>query len=399
VKKKVLIFDDDKDTRITWEDRLEQVASFNETFEAEVRDEGQFREALAGLEKRQRAARKGKIEWSEENLLDEVAILFIDYDLLTLYDDKFEVGENVAYLARCYSRCKLIVALNQYGQNDFDLSLRGHPESFADLNLGSEQINNHALWDSSWKLDHPDAFRPWYWPHLPSALRAFESRLKELNEDPEILDMSILSHLGFLDETIEILPRKAIEFIQRDDSFEQTTFRQFVQKSSNGLHLKDQGDDVTVASVAAARIGKWLERLVLAGQDVLVDAPHLVTRFPGLLRTRQIRELETWNGATDLVEPAIAREVITDFEFKKKNWLSRIAWFGRKVSDSSLRDELDPWDLKLPGFAFCEDRSAFRPKANTREFVADVPSAFVRRFVGTPLESGVRYQPSVRFSF
>lgn len=398
MKKKVLVFDDEAGVTARWRLSLERVGSFDAEFEVEAPGKEEFRGALEGLERRQRAARSHEISWEEANLLDGVDILFVDYDLLTLYGEKFEVGENVAYLARCYSRCRLIIAVNQYGQNEFDLTLRGHPESFADLNLGSEQIQNPALWDSSWKPDDSDVFRAWHWPHLPSALRAFEGRRKELCEESGILDEPILSHLGFSDDAIQVLPRRAVEFIQGDESLERTTFRDFVLKSGSGLHLKDKGDDVAIAQVAAARIGKWLELLVLAGQDVLVDAPHLVTRFPGLLDRDRIENRETWNATVDLLEPGITRRSIEQFEFQRKDWLSRVAWFGRKIGDSHLRDELDPWGLQLPGFVFCEDRSAFRSRDSAREFVADVPSAFVRRFVGEPPVKGVRYQPSVRFS-
>lgn len=396
MKKKVLIFDDESEIRTAWREKLEDVESFSADFEAVVSDSEGFKATLADLEKRQKAARSGDIDWCQTTLLDKIDMLFVDYDLLTLYDDKFEVGENVAYLARCYSRCRIIIALNQYGQNDFDLSLRGHPESFADLNLGSEQIHNPALWDPRWDSGHCDAFRPWHWPHLPTALSSFESRCEELMEEPSRLDETILSYLGFLGDSVQILPRKAVEFIHGGEGFEGTTFRDFVVSSGNGLHRKDIGDDVTIARVAAARLGKWLERLVLAGQDVLVDAPHLVTRFPGLLPRDRIMELEAWNGTSELFEPGIEQEVVADFGFRRRNWLSRLAWFGRMIDDP--RDALDPWDLEVPGFVFCEDRSAFRPGEAAREFVADVPSAFVRRFVGDPPAEGVRYQPSVRFS-
>ena len=56
----------------------------------------------------------------------------------------------------------------------------------------------------------------------------------------------------------------------------------------------DQGG---IERVAAARLGKWLERLVLPGQNVLVDAPHLVSRFPSLVAADDLDET-TRLGAT-----------------------------------------------------------------------------------------------------
>jgi hypothetical protein len=394
MKKRVLIFDDDQGVRQGWKERLDRIPSFTANFTAEVRAEREFRDALAGLEGRQRVARKRDIDWDDVDLLDEIDILFVDYDLLTLYEDKFEVGESVAYLARCYSKCGLIVALNQFGRNPFDLTLRGHPESFADLNLGSHQIDNVALWETPRRTRTSDFFRPWYWPCLPMALSSFYCRRDLFLENPTILDGEILSYFGLR----EVLPRNAVEFIQGKGAPEATTFRDFVADSGRGLHEKDEGDDHVFAQVAAARVAKWLERLVLAGQSVLVDAPHLVTRFPGLLDSEGIQDVEAWNRTTELFHPELEKDTIAGFEFPGKDWLSRVAWFGNRLADSGLQDRLDPWGLELPGFVFCEDRSAFRKRHDAREFVSEVPSAHVRRFVGSPTIEGVQYQPSVRFA-
>ena len=66
------------------------------------------------------------------------------YDLADLYSEVLEssklplgapTGERVAYIARCFSACGFIIALNQYnnqGQPIFDLTLPGHVNSFAD---------------------------------------------------------------------------------------------------------------------------------------------------------------------------------------------------------------------------------------------------------------------------
>ncbi len=55
-------------------------------------------------------------------------------------------GHRLAYLARCYSDAKYIVVLNQFGENRFDLTLRGHPEAHADLHIGLRQATNAGLW-------------------------------------------------------------------------------------------------------------------------------------------------------------------------------------------------------------------------------------------------------------
>src|SRR5262249_39988350 len=159
----------------------------------------------------------------------------------------FITGENLAYLARCYSRCGLIVGLNQFGTNDFDLSLKGHPESCADLNVGGNQISNSGLWKGKWA-----GFRPWHWPILPLALRAYQSRIRELKPH---LDESIISFLGFSDDDTKSLPASTTEFLGRREDISKITFRTFVSSSGNGLRLKDKAyDDEAIARIAAARI-------------------------------------------------------------------------------------------------------------------------------------------------
>ena len=77
-----------------------------------------FVSAMAGLQERRDVARTGgdgRSAGSSRNLLDDVDVLILDYDLYEL-GTKGSVkahervtGEEVAYLARCYSRCRTIV--------------------------------------------------------------------------------------------------------------------------------------------------------------------------------------------------------------------------------------------------------------------------------------------------
>jgi len=270
--------------------------------------------------------------------------------------------------------------------------------------LGSQQLDNRGLWLEPWK-----GFRPWHWPTLPNELGAFQRRVKELKGN---LNKSILSYLGFKKDISEALPRSTREFLGSGDKPETVNFREFVEESGNALRRKDSAaDDESIARIAAARIAKWLERLVLAGQDVLVDAPHLVSRFPSLMNGRSAR-LETWNKTASLKglkSLGIRYNRISKFRLEKENWLSRPAWFWRALSNLEDIDEVaDPWSTETRGFVFCEDISKFLPREETREFVADLASPFVRRFVadhnpkavkrlGATLKR-VEYVPAVRFS-
>jgi hypothetical protein len=404
-RKTILICDDVPSVREGWKKTLEKIPLVKREFEVNILGD-QFRDALKGLEQRRRDARNTQAKASswQRNIFDSASILIVDYDLLDFNKEDYITGESVAYLARCYSRCGLIIALNQFGDNSFDLTLRCNPNSYADLNLGSKQLENVGLWREPWK-----GFRPWHWPTLPAALEAFNRRVKELKGS---LDKSILSYLGFKKEFSEALPRSTREFLGSGDKPETMKFRQFVQESGNALRRKDYAaDDESIARIAAARIAKWLERLVLAGQDVLVDAPHLVTRFPSLLSGSRGR-LETWNKTTSLSglkSLGSQYSQMAEFRFKKDHWLSRPAWFWKALSNlEEIAEVTDPWSTETSGFVFCEDISQFLPREEAQEFVADLDSPFVRRFVadhnlkagkrlGTKLKQ-VEYIPAVRFS-
>ena len=103
-----------------------------------------FKGAIEVLQQRQIGFRRGEIDLENRSdgaveEIDDASIFIIDYDLLGSQAEKSPTGsltgEIIAYLVRCFSRCKLIIGLNQYGSNPFDLTLRGDLNSFADLNF------------------------------------------------------------------------------------------------------------------------------------------------------------------------------------------------------------------------------------------------------------------------
>lgn len=394
-KKKILIFDDVEDRARKWADRLKRLPFVRKNFDLHPMTMVEFEDTVGMLNQRRRDARTNKkatnIVW--DHPLDEAAILIVDYDLLELNKITYITAEEVAYLARCYSHCGLIVVLNQFGKNEFDLTLKGHPESFADLNLGSEQIYNPGLWEEPWK-----GFRPWVWPLLPRALETYEKRSIELRS---ALDHPIPSFLG-IEGIVGLLPRTTVEFLQsRSRKIEETTFKDFVEGSRHGLGPRDKPiDDEAIARIAAARIHKWLERLVLPGQDILVDTPHLVSRFPSLLQGN-LKSKTTWKNVVTFESPSKAilkTNVIDRFRFKKDAWVSRTCWIWGQLSGYEEIEEVkNPWKkTEKADVVFCEDLSAYAPREAAKEFVADLSSPFVRRYVAQA--DGVVYQPLVRFA-
>ena len=353
----------------------------------------EFKTIVDTLETRRAQARTAEPPaFADTCKLDDADILIVDYDLLSLKSAGVMTGENVAYLARCFSRCGFILGLNQFGVNPFDLTLKGHPESFADLNIGSEQLTTPGLWAEPWK-----GFRPWAWPLIPQALDTFERRVVEWRK---YMDKPILAWLGIPDVVAELLPRTATEFITKGSTAAATTFQDFVRDSGNGLLGRlDKTSEECKVRIAAARIAKWLDRFVLTGQDILVDAPHLAVRYPSLLKGPKSKASSFDRTAAfgKPTELGIHHDKISSALFPKPNWLSRPAWFWPSLSSLSDIDEVrDPWKAKQTDLAFCEDISRFKPKAKCHEFVADLPSSFARRYAARVPK--VDYRPEVRFS-
>jgi hypothetical protein len=409
VKQKILIYDDEEKQTERFASKLKQAlekVKQDQDFDIETLCEDTFQDSMEVLQEKQRKFRNNEPCPDPTLEFDDTSIFIIDYDLLKSQETKFLTGEIIAYVARAFSECKLIVGLNQYGHNPFDLTLRGHPESFADLNLGEDQLSNPDLWRGDWG-ELRRGYRPWYWPNLSDVLRDFDKRVKEVREN---LDKPICEVLGFDPKLFRLLPRGIVQFIGKSEGKESadTTFREFVLQSGNGLRSKDVDssddvfaslDDDIFARVGAARISKWLERLVLPEQDILVDAPHLVSRYPSLI-AGDGKEIQAWNRTAQLVdyrELGLNTDLIEPYRFKKDYWVSRPVWFWDKLRECErIQEVTESWKPARRNWVFCEDASRFYNRKDCKEFLADIDSPFTRRFVKD--FKGVNYRPRVRFS-
>lgn len=394
-----MICDDEPDRLAEWQERLVAMDHFNEQFDPSILGGGELREEIRELEARRLAARKQEKREHGSSQIDDATLLFLDYDLALLDSDSHETGEGLAYLARSFSKCGLIVILNQFGENTFDLTLRGHLESFADLNLGGAQIDNPGLWKDDFR-----GFRPWSWPLFPRAIDAFEDRIEEVIGH---LDERIYDYLGLTTSAHLALPRSVERFVSAREDPGEATFRSFVTESGSALRRKDVPmDDEAIARLAASRISKWLEQQVLPGQDVLVDAPHLCLRYTSLLAGSP-SDVNSWNATVRSVlgdASGVQNESIEQHHLAHSNWLSRHAWWWQPLSnDPSIPEVADPWSTEPPTLVFAEDTSRFVEPGNAREFVAGLESPYVRRFVegpdtNDPLRTDVRYEPAVFFA-
>ena len=380
----ILIYDDEPARVAEWQRRLEAIPDVKAGFEIRGVGDKEFLAAFEELKTRRRRARSRPpgAATATKSVFDTAAILVVDYDLLQVEHAGYLTGEAVAYLARCYSRCGLIVGLNQFGENSFDLTLRGSPQSYADINLGSKQLHNPGLWSDSW-----NGFRPWSWPMLISAYKALEARVKDIESD---LEGTLVEHLGLSDGVVRTLPRNAREFLTKHESIERMTFRNFALASGQGFRSRDMPlDGEQIARVAAARVSQWVESYLLPAQDILVDAPHLVYRYPSLL-AGDPTSLEAWNRTAALAperDVGVRLDILQEFAFPRL-WSSRPVWRWSEISTrDSILEVNEPWSIRRPSWVFCEDLSKFVPLEAAREFVADFESPYARRYVSNPHSS------------
>lgn len=337
------------------------------------------------LELRRKKDRKAP-KWGDHEF-DTVDLLVLDYNFKDLTNAMGLTGERLAYLARCYSNTCFIVVLNQFGKNRFDLTLSGHSDSFADLDLGSEQITNPGLWkNADWK-----GFRPWYWPVLPSAVASLEQRIADVEKAGQ---SKVIDFVG-LQDFAGALPRSTKQFLARED----TTFSRFALRSGQGFDASDKPfHSSAVSRVAASRVGKWLENSVFVAQDVLIDLPRLLSRFPFLLGRQGLNRLSGKPLSPDLATRMELNAFARAHRFKKEFWLSRPAWLRRPAMEDRQLVAESEQVAPDTSFRFAEDASSFLPASKTRSFVADLTSPFVQRYVRRPPFKNVDYQPSLRFS-
>lgn len=389
--KKILIYDDEEWFAETLKESLTVV---RDDFNVKILSESEFGTLMRVLKNRRSLEREFS-HWRKPTLLDEASIFIISFDLIHNKVSPFLTGEEVAYLARCFSRCGLIVGVDRYGHNPFDLTLKGHLESFADLNIGQDQLSNPDLWRGTWGGTRR-GFRPWCWPSLPDYLCTFKKRVDDVEEH---IDSPICEIIGFDPELFELLPRSISQFL--GGAPETVTFREFVTASGNSLRYKDTLNitDEILARISAARISKWLEQSVLPEQDVLVDAPHLVSRYLSLM-TGNVKKIETWNQTAQLnsyKELGLDISLIEPFRLKKSYWLSRPVWFWDKLREcEKIAEVREPWKRESLDCVFCEDASRFYEHSECTEFLADTESPFSYRFVREFKK--VDYRPKVRFS-
>ncbi|MBM4425106.1 MAG: hypothetical protein FJ030_17290 [Chloroflexi bacterium] len=404
------MFDDERKQRNIFVKQLQGVGLSKQNYDIDLLEPEAIKEAFGTMLERQTQFRKdGFWEAETKNPLDDVDILVIDNELRDLFNEKgiFTSADEVAYMARCFSTCGPIIIMNRIAHHPFDLTLNqsfeGQFESFSDLEIGQRQLSSRTLWGVGGKAQ--EKFHPWYWPILPEWRGEFKKRVDDVKNALSKVT-SIPDFFGFR-ESWEWIPRG---ILQRLGSGREYTFLEFLRTSSFVLPPKDRAvlhdkvelDERTIESVSriiAARLSKWLEWQVLPEMDILVDAPHLASRFPSLLEGNHT-SIGVWNATAvrhTMEAPKLKASVLQKSRFLKMHWLSRPTWYWRKVmNDEKIPDVREPWNIEFVPFVFCEDTSSFVPEEQAKPFRAAVESPFATRYIKGL--KGVDYLPPQRLA-
>jgi hypothetical protein len=385
-KLNVLVCDDESPTGL-----LQKIRHFDDFVSARPLSADKLVDAVAALTERQKLMRKPaskRVKEPPPSIFDDLDILVVDYDLIGIRQAGVLTGEEVAYLVRCYSTCKVVVAINQFFRvPTFDLTLRGHFDSYADVNICADDLANRWLWEAA-----KTSYRPWYWPHLRTLVGQMSVRAGQIAAGTDDV-------FGLLR-----LPRSVADIMSVDvlspvwDGERPLTADEFIR--AHGLRGADRLYLPARELIVASRLGKWVRTLLLPGQDTIVDAPHLVERCPSLLTSKPT--LTAYNGTIGPSVSALGiRYRLLESHRVASDWTTVPTWnWNALEKDKEVQEKVpelvEPWKRKTVPYAFCEDSSLFRPRGETRSFVADLRSGYNRRAVSRV--SGVHYRPELRLA-
>lgn len=405
MKRPVVIYDDSEGLRRQLKKYADEgVAIAKAALRTRELTEPEFLSALGSLESRvpTRASpgKKGKqggpaaSSQSRDvgNWIDQAGILVLDYDLRDVQDRVLLNGELVSYFARCYSNCGLIVSVNPVPVRAFDLRLRHTlAESWADVGVFTEDLSNPGLW--SGKRADVNAYRPWYWPVLPALGDQFETMVAEAKSS---WTTPIFDFFDVPDSVRETFPKDLTTRAVGDPR--KATFKKIAEGRVRPEDAQKASKE-NLARIAASTVHAWLESTVLPGQHVLIDAPHLVSRYPKLLKGSSAK-VESWNRTCDPTaapDKYLGVDEIARDRFKRDAWISRPVWWVRGVSNNSAVPEVkDPGVFKSAPFVFAEDTSSFHSSDKCQSFALE-RTPYARRYVRRP-DLKIAYEPAMRLA-
>lgn len=405
---KILILDDDTDRAMSWKEAIQQydlleidVPNKKSTSEPNgVIVKKGVADIIADLHDVRLSSRGETSPYQSSDVFTGYDLVIIDYDLLGLESSNgsaWSTGAEVAYAARLMSDTGPIIVVNQYGTNPFDLTMKRAISSYADFDLGNEQITDSGLWESS----QFEKFRPWHWPDLSKETARF-NKMKDfilVNLDHPIMDV-----LGF-----DLVDVCSPSFIGRDiaghlgvDGSKKITFRELITERRDIRVFNILEKDLPIirkmpaeqqARLASVIVWHWLEKVVLPNQEVLSDLPHLISKFPWL--AKEYSDVDVWAALCDLSKPANIIDELAAHRFEPFFMFSRPVYWAEHVKNN-LGVPNDFEIQKLPDLVFCEDASSFNLRTNSKNYPSDLFSFDKERWVKGDLKCGatpVNYEP------
>lgn len=350
------------------------------------------------------AVEKGENPLAHATDFDEIDVLVVDYDLLHLDDAGGRTtGEGIARLARSLSKCGAIVVMNQY-KGQFDLGMRGHLDSFADVNIDAPLVGRAALWK---RLDEATGeFNPTTWTPMPvllDAARKLAATLAEKGIDAPILpliglDTAALAELS--DTAFGYLSLKA----QTAEDLAAVTLRQFLRRSLDEGFVEcllAKAPEI-LFGFAAFRLVKWLDRAVLRPMDVLIDGLHLVDRLPFMIDSTKadVNDPAAWVRAAAEPSSSLRWDLLKEYHNElASSALGRTVFDWFRLANDDKIDEMQ--DAYLEGdparYYLAEDTSRFVEKDALTRYRADFHNFGDRR--GIENLADVTYGPLRRIRF
>jgi hypothetical protein len=354
---------------------------------------------------RKLAAERGEDPMAVPCGFDDVDILAVDYDLLHLDDAGGRTtGEGVARLARTFSKCGVIVVMNQYKGPQFDLGMRGHLDSLADVNVDANLIGSPALWNDLAPAELQ--FDPTTW--IPLAKLYAAARELSASFEAGGFGVKIMPLIGLAEDGLSELSDTAFGFLSVDAEttveLAGYTVDQFLQRSLSDelVETLKNHSPKTLFDFAAFRIAKWLDRAVLRPMDVLIDALHLVDRLPFLMDPQKTDATNAADWSQAAAEPAqtLRWEVLEKYKNEKASLvLGRIVFDWFRLSNDDAIDKLQDayLDLQQDRFHLAEDTSRFVTREKLTRYRADFHNFRDRRAVERLPD--ITYGPLRRLSF
>ncbi|MCI1019659.1 hypothetical protein HWD99_13595 [Microbacterium sp. C5A9] len=292
-----------------------------------------------------------------------------------------QYGDEVARQLRTHTSAGFISVVNMFTGRDshrvFDLTMQQDVATNADLHIGEDDLNDPHLWTGV----STDGYAPWARPALGLAddwVRRSESAIDDL-------DAPVLQRLGLDPGQLATRQLDVFGAVRPEDM----TFR-MLASSKLGFKYSGPHDDDATRRMAASVVRRWLSRTILASQDEVVDAPHLLARIPHFFSDFGDQEALARILAKDTAQGKVAAA-------ESSSVPSLDVFLDRSVYRLSQAREIRPErPFEGPGMVFLEDTSTFVSRAEATQVETDVPGRNYRRYVSSARPVDVQYEPFTR---